>query len=111
MSAATDFDISEKNIKPDKSAHDQQHPNMFGRLLAYVGSFGSSSTPPASEPMPKPNETSANNLDESSLPTKSDTEITKTRLLMRADQVIALTDGVSEPIEAENVKAEVKLLI
>ena len=104
--------MSEKKNNPDQSAQDQQHLNMFQRLLVYVGSFGSSSTPPASEP--KQNEESANNLDESSLPSKSDTEITKTRLLVRADQVIALTDGViyqqdevSEPIEAEKEKAEV----
>ena len=93
-----------------------QHPSLYQRLTSYLGTFGSSNTPPTD--MPNQVKKNATEVDESSMPTKAESEITKTRLLLRADQVIAMTDGVihqqegvSEPIprmeEGKKEKSEV----
>ena len=99
--------MSERKLEPE------QQPSLYQRLTSYFGSSNNS-------PNKKPTQLKENvlELDESSMPAKVKSEVTKTRLLLRADQVIALTDGVihqqeglSEPIprmeEEKKKKAEV----
>ena len=102
--------MSDRKLEPDL------HPSLFQRLTSYFGSSGSSNTPPTD--MPNQLKKNATEVKESSVPTKAESEVAKTRLLLRADQVTAMTDGlihqkqeVFEPIskmeEEKKTKSEV----
>ena len=98
----------------ERKLESEQQPSLYQRLTSYFGSSNNS-------PNKKPNQLKENapELDESPMPAKAESEVTKTRLLLRADQVVAMTDGViihqheglSEPTprreEEKKEKAEV----